>query len=274
MAYFVLSSARCERRFQGSFFFGDSEESLMRNLSAAAMLVSVGLAMAAPALAGNLVTNGSFEATTNGGGQLAYNTDAIGWSIDTPNNSYTFLFTPGSADNGGVQGQYGAVGLWGPGNGIPNGLTATSPDGGNFIGADPTFQNNSGLSQTLNGLVVGDKYAIGFWFAGAQQQGFFGATTEGWTVNLGEQSQNTATLINADQGFTGWQHVTMDFTATDTSEVLSFLSFGSPTATQPPFALLDGVTASQVPEPATWGLVVAGLCGMAGFGAWRRRKMS
>lgn len=78
---------------------------------------------ASAAQATNLVVNGGFEETTNGGGQLGDNTDATGWSTD----GYNFVFTPGSADSTGVTGFYGNLQLWGPNNGSANSLPATSP---------------------------------------------------------------------------------------------------------------------------------------------------
>jgi hypothetical protein len=84
------------------------------------------LAFAVPAQATNLVLNGSFENST-GGGQLGYNTTATGWAT----SGYNFLFASGSADTTGEVGTYGALKLYGPGDGSANGLPASSPDGGN-----------------------------------------------------------------------------------------------------------------------------------------------
>ena len=75
------------------------------------------------------------------------------------------------------------------------------------------------------------------------------------------------------EGFSGWMQETMTFTATSTSETLSSLAIGTPSG-QPPFALLDGVTLSDVPEPASWGLMVSGLVGLIGYMRWRRRPSS
>ena len=117
--------------------------------------------------ASNLVTNGSFEQTTNGGGQLGYNTDLTGWSVPTPCCTYTFVFASGTADTTGENGQYGNLQLWGPNNGSANGLPATSPDGGNFVAADGAYETLP-LSQTINGLTAGDKYNVTFYWAGAR----------------------------------------------------------------------------------------------------------
>jgi hypothetical protein len=58
-----------------------------------------------------------------------------------------------------------------------------------------------------------------------------------------------------------------------TSEVLSFLAVGTPISpSEPPFALLDGVSLSDVPEPASWALMVTGLAGLIGVARWRRKS--
>lgn len=56
---------------------------------------------------------------------------------------------------------------------------------------------------------------------------------------------------------------------TSASEVLSFLAIGTP-AGVPPFALLDGVSISEVPEPGSLVLLGAGL-GVAVLVSCRRR---
>ena len=169
--------------------------------------VLVVLLIGSPGHAGNLVTNGDFE-TNGGNGQIGFNTTVTGWTVPaTP--SYFFVFNPAlgttsgtSADNGGANGQFGNLQLWGPGNGSNNGLTL-SPDGGAFVGSDPAFQN-APLSQTLTGLTVGQKLTVTFDYAGAQQFPRDLATTEGWAVSLGGVTQDTGLLSNPNHGFTGW----------------------------------------------------------------------
>jgi hypothetical protein len=208
------------------------------------------------------VVNGSFE--TNGGtGQVNYTTTLASWSLANP--SYTFVFAPGTADTTGATGQYGSLGLWGPGNGSANGLPATSPDGGYYIAQDSDFQN-SAINQTINGLTPGNTYTVSFWWGAAQQSGFNGATQTQWQVSLGSQTQSTAFASIASHGFSGWMPQSFTYTATSSSEVLSFFANGSPAV--PPFALLDGVTLnanSSVPEPGTLTLIGTGLIGLAGM---------
>ena len=220
---------------------------------------------AAEAQAYNLVTNGGFEQTTNGAGQMGSVTNATGWVT----NGYNFIFTPGSADSTGVpSSQYGNLQLWGPGNGgDPSNTLGVSPDGGNYVGADGAFQVGA-ITQTITGLVAGQQYSVGFDWAGAQQEGFTGPTTEQWIVSLGSQTQSTAIVSDISHGFTGWTHTTFTFTADGSSDVLSFLAAGTPDG-EPPFSLLDGVTMTAVPEPASMAIMGTGL---AALGFIRRRR--
>jgi len=246
-----------------------------RILSGKAALAIAALALGAAATsaqASTLVTNGSFESISNGSGGVgefdsSTYTTVTGWT----SSGYNFIFTPGSADTTGVQGSYGKLELWGPNNGSANGLPATSPDGGNYVAADGAFQIGA-IQQTISGLVIGDTYTVGFWWAGAQQSGYDGTNTEQWQVTLGSQTQATAVAPNANHGFTGWMYQTFNYTATGTSEVLSFLAVGTPNG-EPPFSLLDGVSVNMytVPEPGTMSLLFSGL-GLVVLGLFRTRK--
>ena len=233
------------------------------------------LMLALPAQA-NLVSNGGFESTTAGVGQLTTNTDATGWInglSSAADPGYNFIFAAATADSSGAEGQYGTVALWGPNNGSANGFGA-SPDGGNLLGADGAFQTGP-ISQIINGLIAGNTYTLGFWWGGAQQAGFNGETTEQWQVTFGSQTQSTAVLTNVDQGFTGWQRQTFDFVASSASELLSFLAIGTPSGI-PPFVLLDGVTldaaATAVPEPGMLALLGIGLIGIPALRKLRNKR--
>jgi hypothetical protein len=218
----------------------------------------------------DLITNGGFESTTSGNGQLGFNTNATDWSVPVPSGSYTFVFAPGTADTSGANGQYGTVQLWGPGDGSNNGLPASSPAGGNYIASDSDFQQGA-VSQMIDGLNAGASYTLGFWWAGAQQAGFSGSSTAQWDVSFGSETQDTAVLNTPSEGFTGWQYQTLTFTADATSDLLSFLAVGTPGGV-PPFVLLDGVSLDPVPEAAPSLLLLTVLGLLVGIARLRSKK--
>lgn len=245
---------------------------MKRNRVLASLAGLVFAAMLPSAVYGQLVQNGNF--TSNGGnGQLGSNTSATDWSVPAPSGSYAFLFNPDSGSPSGssadiygsTSGEYGTLALYGPGNGNNNGFTQ-SPLGGAIVGMDSAFQVGA-LSQTINGLTPNQTYALSFYWAAAQQYPFSGATSSQWQVSFGSQTQTTAFANIPTGGFSGWQSQTFDFTASSSSEVLSFLANGSPQV--PPFALLANVSLQAVPET---GSGVAVLAGVACFGLFARRR--
>jgi hypothetical protein len=231
-------------------------KSILISLTAAAAL------SAGAAQAGELIVNGGFEVGTPG--QIDNVGTVFGWNT----TGYNFLFNSTGADTNGVQGESGNLQLWGAGNGSANGLGA-SPVGGNFIAADGAYKE-APITQTVNGLITGQKYNLTFYWAGAQQRGYDGVNTEQWKVTLGGEMHATEVKTNSNHGFTGWQKETFTFTADGASALLSFLAVGTP-AGVPPFSLLDGVSmTAAVPEPQTWAMLGMGM-GLVGFAA-RRRK--
>jgi hypothetical protein len=139
----------------------------------------------------------------------------------------------------------------------------SSPVGGNFVALDGNNIDGVGtISQMLSGLTIGDTYAVTFYQAAAEQTNFSGAISEQWQVGLGG-STKTAAIMNYNGGnWVGWEQETVDFSATSTSELLSFLSIGLPGNGAPPFALLDGVSVQDVPEPAAFGMLGFGALGL------------
>jgi hypothetical protein len=243
-------------------------------------LLGLLLGVSSAAHAGDLVKNGGFEMVTPGNhgiSQFGYtggDSAAITTVADWTTGGYNFIYAPGTADTtGSYTPQFdGYLELWGPNNGSANGLPATSPDGGNFVAADGAYEV-SPIEQTVTGLTVGQQYTLGFYWAGAQQLGFDGPTTEQWQVSLGGETFSTPVLNNASHGFTGWQYQTFNYTATAPSEVLSFLAVGTPSGV-PPFSLLDGVSlnAAAVPESQYGFAVLTGLAaGTMLLGRLRRR---
>jgi hypothetical protein len=212
----------------------------------------------------NLVVNGGFSLSTNGPGQLGLITTATDWTSAAPEGSYNFLFSPATALTG-VSSEFGTDDL------SLYGVTA-SPDGGNFVGGDGDFPGHNGpIQQTISGLTVGDTYTVGFYWAAAQQVGFTGPTEQSWIVSLGSETQSTPTYDLPSQGFSGWMFQSFNFTATSSTETLSFLANGN--LPIPPFALLDGVSLNQTPEPGYWipGVGLVGL--MAVLGVRRSKRL-
>ena len=221
----------------------------------------------------NLITNGNF-AITGGSQSFQFGTfgpytpsgSAAGESLaGWASTSYGFVFTPTSTV---ATSYYGSLSLYSQTTTPSNSFNNASPTGGNFIAVDSAY-NTTPVTQTVSGLTVGQGYTLSFYWAGAQQTGYTGATTEQWQVSLGASTQSTAIVNNVNHGFTGWMYQTMNFVATSASEQLSFLAIGTPTGV-PPFALLSNVSLVKTPEPAGIATLLVGILGMIGL-SWRRR---
>ena len=209
--------------------------------------------------AGNLVVNGDFENTSVTAGQKVFFTSAsvTGW---TGGINLTFIASPGTASTGFLPAYPG--------------LPSTSPVGGNFVESDgdPVFAST--ISQSISGLTVGQEYDVTFWQAAGQQDTFTGPTTEQWKVGLGSE-YHYSHQYQLPQGATGpWEFQTLEFTATATTEVLSFLAAGTPGGA-PPMVFLDGVSMQAVPEavPEPSSLALVGF-GIIGLGLARSRRQA
>lgn len=232
------------------------------------------LLAALPSSAATIV-NGSFENVGAAVNSFAIDlpTALPGWSATPSGNKILdCLVMPGDTNNlcGGAFG--GGFQFWNAGTGgnFPGG---PSPDGGNFIAMDGDNNYSSALTQLVTGLTIGQQYNINFYQGAAQQYGFTGPTTEQWQVSLGAQTQLSTLQTDASHGYVDWSAQSLTFTATATSETLSFLAKGTPSGV-PPFSLLDGVSitpsgASSTPEPSS--LVLIGI-GVGAAALFARRK--
>jgi hypothetical protein len=246
-------------------------------LTIGATVVIAALAgFSAPASA-QLIMNGNFE-TTPSGTTTSYqvsgsgSTALPGWTLNsTPNSSgiNCLIYNTGPTYT-----------MCGPGYASPTQSSNVtfavfpgySPAGGNFLGADSSPSYNRSISQSVSGLVVGQQYSLSFYQAGAQQQGYVGATTDMWQVTFGSSTKNSTVMSVPQQGDAAWNSQSMIFTATSTSQLLTFLAIGTPSNANPPFALLDGVSLIQVPEPASIALMGFGVAGIAGLRRRRARR--
>lgn len=156
---------------------------------------------------------------------------------------------------------------------------ADTQDNGFFLALDSVYQT-AAINININ-TIFGDSYTVTFDWAGTQQAGYTGASTDFLTVALGSSPAQVTTPISvAQQGFTGWNTVSYTFTAGTTGvETLSFLAGGTPTGVnqEPAMTLLDNISVSQTtltptPEPSTLTLMASGLLGLYGFGRWRMKK--
>lgn len=286
-------------------------------LAAAAIACAVG----GPAQAANLLVNGDFDLVTMTSGNAQHSTifgdgtDGLptltGWTT-TGGYNFVMMDNPGYFGGGSTTGADdlfdGAYttdnpadsrfSLWGPdtfgnpdpSNGLTNSPITSTGGGGNFIAADGAYLNRP-IEQVVSGLQIGRQYHLTFAWAAAQQEGFSGDTTEGWTVcfgicsytipsgvegstvfDPGSEFYTTHIEANASHGFVPWQYENMTFTATATTQTLSLLAYGTP-AGQPPFALIDNVNLS-VPEPSTWAMMLLGFGLVGGVMRTRRQPLT
>lgn len=248
----------------------------------------------------NLVTNGNFEDLKVPGlssvfGDRSSNPACIangcdgqqvlGWDTGGLN----IVWTPGThneSDTNGAHSESGNFFLWGPSRASNNQLTpqcTLNGCGGNYLALDGDPVHQGAISQTISGLHVGSQYTVSFAWATAQQCCFSApdGLTQMLTVGLCPvamddaklgctvDTQMTDTLHTPEHGALPWEPGRFTFTASSSTEALTFLATGTPTG-DPPFVLLDGVSMEQqqqaVPEPnasTLLGLAFAALAGLA-----------
>lgn len=257
----------------------------------AAMIVSG----SASAQSVNLVKNGGFESTSiangaNGAGNRQFTTEVANWTNAKTNGytgyGYNFIIQDDNPDGNGfyslggnhdyLYGTYGSAAntVSNPAGGtFNNNYSSTGFNGavgmGNYLLMDGDTNYHGAVSQQITGLSVGQLYSVSFDWAGATWFTTPGNTTQRFDVSLDGVTQSTDTLKVGAKGFSGWQKATLNFTATATSQKLSFLAQGTPNGL-PPTLLLDNVSMGAVPEPGTWLTMLLGF-GVVGT-AMRRRK--
>ena len=213
---------------------------LQLSFPAAAAALGIAAALATPPswAAPNLVTNGSMDFGESG--------PPTGWTFLRPGGEFWVSF-----------------------GGQP------SPDGGSYLGIQDldTFGprlNAEGLTQVVGGLDVGAAYTLTFWSL-SNHDAFSADARQDWVVSFGGQTATSAQTY-VHEGAT-WVQSTMSFTATSTSQALTFLAEYLP-GSYPEMLDLDGVvltrSAAAVPEPSAGALLLAGGLGALGWAAARR----
>ena len=218
---------------------------------------SSAIAQVANGTPGNLVVNGSMDFVDASGNPAAPGGDHSAGDSAAQLSGWTFLNTGATAEYWvSFQGQ-------------------ASADGGSYLGVQDldTFLprvNVQGVTQTLSGLTVGDTYSLSFW----SMSNHDGVGMQDWTVTFGAQTETSA-QTTPTAGDTGtWTQSVMGFTATSTSQSLTFLATYLP-GSVPEMLNLDGVVlkdVTAVPEPSSWAMLLAALGGALAVARLRRSR--
>lgn len=233
------------------------------------------LSIAATANATDLISNGNFE--NNGGvgqinGTISYATDWARTVLSNQESEGFAFIMDGNADSTGAPSIYTPqsgrnVKIWGPANGSNNGFTV-SPDGGDFMALSGSFGQSS-ISQTVTGLTVGQEYVLAFYWAQAQLTDVNGNYWAQLDVTFGADTVATSQVSVPNAGFGQWALVSNNFTATSSSQTLTFVPSGA--IGLGPMVLLDGVSLTVVPEPSTLAMGGIGTL-LVGWLSWRKQQ--
>jgi hypothetical protein len=209
-------------------------------ISGGALSLLVGAAHA------NLITNGSFDATTPFTGGQVVSGDAIsGWSI---------------ADGYGV--------LWIARGGNFGGLDPSPGNGSDYL-IDLTGETDTepfeAVSQTI-ATTAGASYQLTFDLGSAIQWGI----QDGVTVSAGAASQ-TFTSTNDGTSTNHWDSEVLDFTATGASTLITFAGASGHAYIGVDNVSVVGTSVPGTPEPSTWAMMMLGFAGL-GFAGWRSRR--
>ena len=203
------------------------------------LLAASALALAAPAFAAEHIVNGGFEATGFGGTGGYYNLGGAAADHAVPAD-FGFAVPVNNVDI------------------VANGVYGPSYAFGGAYALDLVGYGSTGaISQTFNTL-AGKTYTVSF--AYAKNNGITAPTADVLVDNA---------VIGSVTGTGQWQVFTTSFVGTGAPTTFAISeTFGGGNAG----VFLDNVSVTgSVPEPATWGLLLAGF-GMVGIAARGRKR--
>ncbi|SDJ65160.1 MULTISPECIES: choice-of-anchor C family PEP-CTERM protein [Bradyrhizobium] len=210
-------------------------------------VTAVGFSLFAVSAQASPFTNGSFETGSAPGSFITLDggdaTSITGWTVGGGSNAVDYIGSYWKASDGTR-----SLDL--------NGLVPGS------------------ISQTFD-VISGQTYRVSFDLAGNPAGGPQFKTLDS-TANLTLYSPPPFDVNGNSLSNMGWLNYSFLFTATSSSETLTFTSTTSgysgnssyPTAFGP---ALDNVSVTAVPEPSTWAMMILGFFGI-GFVAYRRKS--
>lgn len=132
------------------------------------------------------------------------------------------------------------------------------------------------ISQVISGLMPSATYQLSFdWAVGQCSVVFYPCGSSltynsGWDIGFGLSTDSVNSLAIPTQSFFGWNTYINTFTATATSQTLSFLSKGGPSGV-PPLSLLDNVSLKMADVPGPLGIL--GVATAFGYSRRLRRRI-
>jgi hypothetical protein len=236
----------------------------------------------AQALTPNLVKNPSFEANNNGTqfvGSGFFPLVTVSNPSQTPATLTDWTVAPSTLSLNQSIALLGSNNITGGNSWLPlaNPPSPITNSGTYFFEADGGYQDGfeAAISQTISGLTVGASYELSFDWAAGQcvTYGIYcgGEFNSGWAIAFGSDMDSVNSGNLAAQTFNGWLPYNKVFTATASSQTLSFLSRGGPSSSNPK-SMIDNVSLRKVEVPGPLGIL--GVATAFGYSRRLRRRIS